>query len=388
MGTFRPKKHRRPHFRKPAGPGAAPGTVIIDPEAPHPEVEVFQYSAESLSERKIHDVAEIAKFVGAPGVVWINVEGLGSERMLRGIAELFHLHPLALEDVVNVHQRAKVDRFGEYLFITARMPKSNDHLKTEQVSLFVGRGFVITFLEDPGDCFEAVRRRLRESDGLIRKRGADYLAYALLDAAVDAYFPLLERFGEALEELEDTVVVTPTPGIIGRVHDAKHDLRMLRRVIWPLREAMNELAREGSTIVTEETRLYFRDLYDHTVQIIDLVETYREMGADLTDLYLSSLSNRMNEIMRVLTVIATIFMPLSFIVGIYGMNFNTAVSPWNMPELNWYFGYPMALGLVATTAGVMLVYFHRRGWLGKQLTLDEQVRADRDQHEHHGPGSG
>ena len=373
-------KRRKPHrnaFHRRTQPGAPPGSVIIDPSSPHPVVQVMRYDAGSLSEHAVSDVAAIRPMLGGDGVVWINVEGLGSERIIRGLGDLFHLHPLALEDVVNVHQRAKVDRFGEQTFITVRMPSGTDHLTTEQVSLFVGRGYVITFLEDPGDCFDSVRSRLRESDGLIRTRGADYLAYALLDAAVDAYFPLLEGFGESLEELEEEIVRTPGARGISRVHDAKHDLRMLRRVVWPLREAMNELSRDTSTLFKEETRLYFRDLYDHTVQIIDLVETYREMGADLTDLYLSSLSNRMNEVMRVLTVIATLFMPLSFIVGLYGMNFDTT-SPWNMPELQWPFGYPLVLTLLAIVSGSMLAYFHRRGWLGKQTTFDERYRQEVD----------
>jgi len=363
MSFWKRKKHRVPRIKRRAPPGAAPGSVIIDPQAPLSQMTVTTYGPDGVSERCVADPAEIRKYLDHPGVVWINVEGLGSESVLRGLAELFQLHPLALEDVVNVHQRAKVDRYGDQLFITARISAAEQE-RTEQLSLFLGRKYVLTFLEDPGDCFDPVRRRLRDNDGVIRRRGADYLAYALLDAAVDAYFPLLELFGEKLETLEDEVIARPTPLVVAKIHDAKHHLRGLRRVIWPLREAMNELARDTSTFVGDETRVYFRDLYDHTVQIIDLVETYREMGSDLTDLYLSSLSNRLNEIMRVLTVISTIFMPLSFIVGVYGMNFDTD-SPWNMPELKWRYGYLfVAIILLATSLG-MLGFFWRRGWLGK-----------------------
>ncbi|MCE9604055.1 MAG: magnesium/cobalt transporter CorA [Planctomycetia bacterium] len=366
MSRQKPDKHRLPHFRRrKATAGAPPGSIIIDPQAPCPEMHLMAYDKDKLIDRDIADVAAVKPYLATGQVVWINVEGLGSEKTLRDIAALFHLHPLAMEDVVNVHQRPKIDRYGELLFITIRMHAQKEILQTEQVSFFVGKRFVITFLEDPGDCFDAVRRRLRESDGLIRQRGADYLAYALLDGAVDAFFPLLEEFGERLEELEDEVILTPSPAAAARIHEAKFNLRALRRVIWPLREAMNELARDTSSIICEETRVYLRDLYDHTVQIIDIVETYREMGSDLTDLYLSSLSNRMNEIMRVLTVIATIFMPLSFIVGVYGMNFN-ADSPWNMPELNWKYGYLFVWIIILATACGMLGFFYRRGWLGAQ----------------------
>jgi magnesium transporter len=362
-------KHRLPHFRRrQATVGAPPGSLIIDPESPKPEMHVIAYDKDRFVDRDISEVSAIKPLLEAGHVVWVNVEGLGSERTLRDLASLFHLHPLAMEDVVNVHQRPKVDRYGELLFITLRMHAQKEVLQTEQVSLFVGKKFVVTFLEDPGDCFEAVRRRLRESDGLIRQRGSDYLAYALLDGAIDAFFPLLEEFGEQLEALEDEVILKPTPKAAARIHDAKFNLRALRRVIWPLRDAMNELARDSSSIICDETRVYLRDLYDHTVQIIDIVETYREMGSDLTDLYLSSLSNRMNEIMRVLTVIATLFMPLSFIVGIYGMNFNTE-SPWNMPELNWRFGYVLVWGVILVATLGMLGYFYRRGWLGAQTKV-------------------
>lgn len=364
-------------LRRPETLGAAPGSVIIDPEAAASALEVVVYDAARLQEMRCSSVDEVRKLLDDGKIIWVNVEGLGSEAIIRGLGELFHLHPLALEDAVNVHQRPKVDRFGDHTFITARIPRAGSTCETEQLGLFLGKNFVLTFLEDPGDCFDPVRRRLRESDGLIRSHGADYLAYALLDASVDAYFPLLEEFGETLESLEDEVIEKPSPAVVGRIHDAKHRLRAMRRFVWPLREAMNELARNQIVHVSDETRVYFRDLYDHTVQIIDLVETYREMGADLTDLYLSSLSNHMNEIMRVLTVIATIFMPLSFIVGIYGMNFNTAISPWNMPELNWEYGYEAVWGVLLLTTCGMLVFFWRRGWLGRQATGDRwQTSSD------------
>ncbi|MBX9695444.1 MAG: magnesium/cobalt transporter CorA, partial [Cyanobacteria bacterium] len=321
MMTLPNRDHGLLQHRRAETVGRPPGSVVIDPTSPKPVIHLTVFSPDELLETTVPDAAAIRSHLERNVVVWVNVEGLGDEAALRSLAALFHLHPLALEDVVNVHQRPKVDRFGEHLFITARMPRQDQECSTEQLGLFLGRNFVLTFVEDPGDCFDSVRRRLRTSDGMLRRRGADYLAYALLDSAVDAYFPMLELFGDRLEELEDEAILKPTPALVARIHGAKRDLRSLRRIFWPLREAMNELVREPTHLVSEETRVYFRDLYDHTVQIIDLVETYRELGADLVDLYLSSLSNRMNEIMRVLTIMSTVFMPLSFIVGIYGMNF-------------------------------------------------------------------
>lgn len=361
------QKRRRLMARRRAAPGAPPGTITVDPSAPPPLLRVMAYGPGGLEERTLADPGELPELLGKQPVTWLDVDGLGNAEILSRVASVFELHPLLLEDVVNVHQRPKVDRYGEQLFITLRMDARSKAMRTEQVSMFVGQGFVITFLEDPGDCFEPVRKRLRESDGLIRRRGADYLAYALLDASVDSYFPLLEEFGDRLETLEDEVLLRPTPEIVSRIHDAKQQLRILRRIIWPLRDAMNELARDSSsTIIADETRVYFRDLYDHTVQIIDIVETYRELGSDLVDLYLSSQSNRMNEIMRVLTVISTIFMPLGFLVGLYGMNFDTR-SPWNMPELGWRYGYLMVWGVLLAVTTVLLVFFHRRGWLRSQV---------------------
>lgn len=363
------KKSRLLQSRRAETVGRPPGSVVIDPASPSPIVHLTVFSPDELLETTVTDVDAIRPHLERNVVVWVNVAGLGDEATLRRLAEMFELHPLALEDVVNAHQRPKVDRFGEHLFITARMPRANRECATEQVGLFLGRNFVVTFLEDPGDCFEPVRRRLRTRDGMIRRRGADYLAYALLDSAVDAYFPMLEQFGDRLEEMEDEAIVKPTPALVARIHDAKRELRALRRIFWPLREAMNELVREPTHLVSEETRVYFRDLYDHTVQIIDLVETYRELGADLVDLYLSSLSNRMNEIMRVLTIIATIFMPLSFIVGIYGMNFDPEVGPLSMPELHWKYGYVAVWCVIGATVVGMLMFFHRKGWLGAQSPL-------------------
>jgi magnesium transporter len=320
------------------------------------------YHGNDFVEHEIRRPEDVAELLQNWPVTWLNVAGLGDAQTIDELGSLFGLHPLALEDVVNVHQRAKVDQYGEHLFVVARMPRENEGLATEQVSVFVGKNFVLTFIEDAGDSFEPVRTRLR-AGGRLREAGPAYLTYSLLDAVIDAYFPVVESFAERLDKLEDRVTMRPSRGAIAEIHAAKHSLRLLRRILWPLREAVNSLIRDPSPLMDDDTRVHLRDCYDHLVQIIDLLETYRELCSDLTDLYLSSLSNRMNEVMKVLTIIATIFMPLSFITGLYGMNFHTGTSPWNMPELNWRFGYFYALGLMSLTALAMLWYFRRKGWL-------------------------
>lgn len=358
------RRHRKPYFRRFTQSGAPPGSFALDPHAPRPRVQAICYGPDAFEELEVRDIHALNALLDKFAVTWVNVEGVRHEETIRQLGRVFHLHPLALEDVVHVHQRAKVEQYGDQTFVVVRMPCANGHLETEQVSLFIGRNFVLTFLEDPGDVFEPVRAGLRSAAGRIRAGGTGYLAYALIDAAVDAYFPLVEAFGEKLDALEDQVIERPTPQTISAVHNAKHDLRTLRRALWPLREAISSLYRDATPYFDDEARIHLRDCYDHAVQIIDIVETYRELGSDLTDLYLSSLSARMNEVMKVLTVISTLFMPLAFITGLYGMNFNPGASGWNMPELNWRWGYPFALSLMAASTALMLFFFSRRGWLG------------------------
>jgi magnesium transporter len=244
--------------------------------------------------------------------------------------------------------------------------KPADQLQTEQVSLFLGERFVLTFQEKPGDCLDCVRDRIRSGTGRIRQAGPDYLAYAVLDAVIDNFFPVLEGAGEYLEELEATVLSNPDEGTVSKIHGIKRQLLRLRRAVWPQREALNSMLREGTSLIAEDTKVYLRDSYDHTIQIIDLLENYREIASGLMDVYLSSVSNRMNEVMKVLTIFAAIFIPLTFIAGIYGMNFDPERSPWNMPELDWYLGYPFALGLMAAVGVGMLVYFRHKGWIGSR----------------------
>lgn len=344
-------------------PGTAPGTLHIPQDARPTVLHAIAYHGDDFIEKELDRPEEVEQLLGEWPVVWLNVAGLGDADAIARLGEIFKLHPLALEDVVHLHQRAKVEQYGDRLFIVARMAEYNQALDTEQLSIFVGEKFVLTFIEDPGDCFESVRSRLR-GGGRLREAGPGYLAYSLLDAVVDSYFPVVESYAERLDRLEDRVIARPSRRAIAEIHAAKHDLRSLRRVVWPLREAVNSLVRDPSPHIDDETRVHLRDCYDHLVQIIDLVETYRELCSDLTDLYLSSLSNRMNEVIKVLTIIATIFMPLGFITGLYGMNFHTERSPWNMPELDWRYGYPFALGLMVLTVLAMLWYFRRKGWIG------------------------
>ena len=328
-----------------------------------PIVELIAYGPQDFVSKSVTDLSELKEVVGKLPVTWVNVERMGDTKVVNDIGAIFGLHPLSLEDVIQGEQRPKVEQYNNHHFIIARMAAVGESLETEQLSMFFTQNFVVTFQECPGDCLGTVRLRIKELSDRARRMGADYLAYSILDAVVDSYFPILEEYGERLETLEDEIVLNPDRGTISHLHDIKRDLLTLRRATWPLRDAINALLRDPLGIITKETAFYLRDCYDHLIQVIDLEENYRELASDLMDIYLSSISNRMNEIMKVLTVIATIFMPLTFIAGLYGMNFKTEVSPWNMPELSWRFGYPFVLVLCAVIAIGMLIYFKRKRWL-------------------------
>lgn len=354
---------RRKKVRRASAPGTAPGTITIDPEAQQPRIVVHAYSNERIENHEMPDLDAAHALLGQYPVVWINVDGLGDEALLHRARDLFGLHPLAMEDVVNTFQRSKVEPYRNHIFVVIHLLDPTDPTVSEQVSLFLGPGYVLTFQEKPGDCFETVRIRLRRG-GRIRTMGPDYLAYALLDALVDHYFPVLERFEDRLDELEDKAFGAQRPETLRQIQRVKQELLAIRRQVWPVREAVSGLLRDETGLITDETRIFLRDCEDHAVRVIDLLEHHRERGAQLMDLYLSSVSNQMNEIMKTLTIMATIFIPLSFIAGLYGMNFDPKVSPWNMPELAWTWGYPFALGVMATVAAGLLVYFRRKGWLG------------------------
>ncbi|MBI9021138.1 MAG: magnesium/cobalt transporter CorA [Verrucomicrobia bacterium] len=344
--------------RPPRKPGMIPGSLVIDPSWPKPVIQVMAYGPESVEEKTISEVREIGELLGKQPVTWINVDGLGDEQVLRQLGKLLNLHPLALEDVVSLRQRSKVDDYDTTLYTAMKMLSLHDgKLFTEQVSFFLGTNFVLTFQEMEGDCLDPVRERIRAKAGRICSAGADYLLYGLIDAIVDAYFPVLETYDVRLEELEEQILGHPDQSTMNLLFSVKHDLTSLRRTLWPVREMAGALAHSESPLITQPTLVYLRDCQDHTVQLLELAESYRETGSSLMDFYLSSISNRMNEIMKVLTIIATIFIPLTFIAGIYGMNFK------NMPELQTDNGYFVVMGVMILLGLGMMGWFIHKGWL-------------------------
>lgn len=370
-----PKKHpllpknenlKRLLRRQPRPPvGSAPGTIRPAEGALRPQISFFQYSHDHVDERVVESPADLAAPMAQTGVLWVNVVGIGDPAILSELGERFGLHPLALADVAHVDQRAKAETYDEHLFLVMRMVRGASGEAHEQLSLFVRNGCVITFQERAGDCFDLVRERLRNPKGRIRQRGADYLAYALIDAVIDAYFAPLESLADRLDELEEAVLKEPSVALVHKLHVIKRDLLLLRRAVWPLREAINLLLRDDAhEVISSEVRPYLRDCYDHTIQVMDLLETYRELAASQMELYVSTISQRTNEIMKVLTMFASIFIPLTFIVGIYGMNFDPDYSPWNMPEIRWTYGYPLILLFMAAVTLSILWFFKRRGWMG------------------------
>lgn len=356
-GLYKGAKGRPP-------PGSPPGTLLSDPTAPRPVIRVMSYGPDQIDEMEIADPSELSKILGRRPVTWVNVDGLGDLAVIRRLGEIFGLHSLALEDVIHVRQRPKVEDYEDYVFVTTKLTTLTPAIETEQISLFLGKSFVLTFQERAGDCFDPIRERIRKARGRIRESRSDYLAYALIDATIDTYFPILETYGESIDELEEAVLSAPHAGLIRQIHHLKTDLLRLRRVIWPQREMVNSLIRDISSLIEEQTRIHLRDCYDHTIQLLDILEIYRETASGLNELYLSGMGSRTNDIMKLLTIIATIFIPLGFIASLYGMNFDPSASPWNMPELGWRWGYPFALGIMAATAAGLMIYFRNRGWLG------------------------
>ncbi len=349
-------------FRKRHPPvGARPGTLMMNAQAQRPSIRVMKYGPDHLVEQKIPAVAEIDRLLEDSTVCWIDVQGLGDEAVLRELGDLFSMHPLALECVVNVPQRPRVERFEKHTMCVTRMMQLRDQtVESEQLSMFVGPNYVLTFQERYGDVFDPIRSRIRGGGPRIRSSGPGYLAYALLDAVIDGYYPLLEVFGEKLEALADEIVGNPQRERVQEIHRTKADLLALRRAIWPQREAVNTLIRDEDPFIADTVRVYLRDCYEHCIQILDVVETYREVAGSLVDVYLSSIGNRQNEVMKVLTIMASIFIPLTFMAGVYGMNFD------NMPELHWEWGYPVLLAGMACVAVGMVLFFRRKGWLGER----------------------
>ncbi|HUU52612.1 MAG TPA: magnesium/cobalt transporter CorA [Candidatus Heimdallarchaeota archaeon] len=342
--------------------GSPPGTPVYTGEKKEEaaRVTVIDYDEEHFQEKEISHVDECFGLKDSPSVSWINVDGIHDGEVINAFSENFGLHPLVVEDILHTGQRPKIEDYGEYIFIVFTMLQYDEERRDiigEQVSLILSDHFVLSFQERPGDIFDLIRERIRNGKGRIRKMGTDYLAYSLVDAVVDHYFVILEKTGERIEELEESLTTNAKPETMQEIHRLKREMLYLRKSIWPLRESISGLEKSESVLIKKSTLKYLRDVYDHTIQIIDTVETFRDMLSGMHDIYLSSISNRMNEIMKVLTIIATIFIPLTFVAGIYGMNFKF------MPELDWRWGYPALWLVVVTIVVIMIIFFKRKKWL-------------------------
>ncbi|HQU15850.1 MAG: magnesium/cobalt transporter CorA [Gammaproteobacteria bacterium] len=347
-------------------PGTPPGT--LGPDTPSATarcvIRVVHYNTSELSDESLTTADQRIREHPQDMITWIHVQGPADTTTLQQLRDAYDLHPLAIEDVFNSEQRPKLDAYDHQLFIVMNLPMLREGVVvTEQVSLFLGRDYVLSFNSGAEDPFEPVRKRLQGGASALRTHPADYLLYALLDTTIDHGFPSLEALGEKLERVEEELLLKPDQSTLRDIHRIKHELLLLRRMLWPQREVLNTLLRDSHPLIRTETKLYLRDCYDHTIQIMDLLETYRDMASGMIDVYLSTVSNRLNDVMRVLTIIATIFIPLTFITGVYGMNFgNNTKSPWAMPELNWYYGYPLIWLVLITVAVLLLVIFKRKRW--------------------------
>ena len=348
-------------------PGTAPATLVVPPEyqGQKPVISLIEYDAHSIEERKIETIDELLPCLDNDKVSWINVDGLGDPEFIQRLGQHFRIHPLALEDIFNIGQRPKVDEYDRQLFIVLDMGYENKEGEVvfEQVCVVLAEQFVITIQEeDSGDVFNPVRQRLRDGGGNARFMKSDYLAYALIDAVIDQYFPIIESLGESMEDFQETLLDQPTRERLRELHEFKRLIARIRRAVWPQREVLGRLMRDETGLVATRTKPFFRDCYDHTVIMVDILETFREATRNIMDIYLSSISIRTNEVVRVLTVISSIFIPLTFIAGVYGMNFDPKLSPFNMPELEWPFGYLFAICLMLAVAIGMIVFFKRKKW--------------------------
>ncbi len=354
-------KHLTGHKRS-KKTGLPPGSLVhIGSEAEDRTViSVIDYAEKEFQRKNINNFQELAPYLESRHTTWIRVQGLQQTDIIEAVGNLCKIHPLFLEDIVNTSQRPKAEDAGEYFFIVIRMlnyDEDKDSITTEQMSFVLASNFLLSFEEKAGKIFDSVMERIKAGKGRIRKSGTDYLAYCLIDTVVDNYFGLLEELGEKIELLEEDLVTNPTPQILRQIHNLKMEMIFLRRSVWPLREVINMLASGESNLIKESSRPYFRDVYDHTIHIIDTMETYRDIVSGMLDIYLSSVSYKLNEIMKVLTIIATIFIPLTWIAGWYGMNFK------NMPELEWRWGYPMVIVVSMAVASGLLLFFRRKRWL-------------------------
>ena len=342
--------------------GLPPGSLIHigERKVKTPKISIIDYDETQFQKKATQAIEECFVFKDKPTVTWTNIDGLHETEMLEKLGDCYGFHPLVLEDILNTDQRPKMEDYGDYVYIVLRSLEYNhrkDEIESDQISIILGQNFVFSFQEKEGDTFDPLRERIRTGKGRIKKMGADYLAYTLMDSIVDNYFIILEKQGEKIELLEEQLITSPTPETLQTIHDLKREMIFLRKAVWPLREVVGSLERGESSLIQASTRIYLRDLYDHIIQVIDNVETFRDMIAGILDIYLSSVSNRLNSVMKVLTIIATIFMPLTFLAGIYGMNFKY------MPELEWRWGYPLIWLIMLGTGIFMLVYFKKKKWL-------------------------
>ncbi|SMP73772.1 magnesium transporter [Neorhodopirellula lusitana] len=356
-----PKYFKKKHTKV----GARPGTLVIPKDAPAPKITSIQYSATEHRSVTVDSVDELKEEFNENEVTWVDIQGFGDRSIMRKLGTIFSLHPLLLEDIVNVPQRPKSEPYDDQLLVIIRMVRLDDDETTgdpkvdmEQVSMVITKNYLITFQEKHGDILDPVRKRLLGNKGIIRKRGPDYLAYVIADTIIDGYYPVLEVVGDHLESLEDAVIDNPSPAVLGELNRLKNQLINLRRAIWPQREAINELVRGDHSMISDEVGVYLRDTYDHCIQTSEVAEMYREMVTGLMNTYLSSVANRTNEVMKVLTIMASIFIPLTFMAGIYGMNFE------HMPELQYQYSYGILWAAMAAVVIGMLIFFYRKGWIG------------------------
>ena len=339
--------------------GHPPGTLlhIGEKKVEEARVSIVEYTEGSFNEREIKAVTE-CPLIPPSATTWINVTGIHQGEIIKKLGECFNLHPLLLEDTMNTNQRPKVEDYGEYIFIVLKTLAYRDRgISIEQVSLVLGRNWIISFAEGECGFLNEIKERLKAGKGRIRKMSPDYLAYSIMDMIVDNYFVVAERLGESIEELEEKLLTKPTPELMRSIHYLRKEMTLMRKAVWPVRDAIGTLERTDSPLITGTTDVYLRDVYDHTIRVIDTLDTYRDTVTGMLEVYLSNTSNRMNEIMKVLTVVATLFIPLTFIVGVYGMNFRV------MPELEWKWGYPAIMILMAAVAVAMVVYFKRKKWV-------------------------
>ncbi len=354
-------------------PGSEPGTLIIEPDAKPSRIILIDYDEDNAIRKVDITPNACAPYIGTNTVSWMDIQGLGSETVLKQVGEIFNLHPLLLEDVVNVPQRPKLEDYNNQLLVISQMVRLKEDesgFDTEQVSFVLGKRYLLSFQEEElQDCFEIVRDRIRTSQGRVRKSGADYLTYLLLDTIIDGYFPVVEHYEDRIEALEDAIISNPDRDTMQEIYDVRRELLALRRLIWPMRNVLHLLMRDHHGIVSDEVQIYFRDSYDHVIQILEIIEAYRELAASLMDVYMSTMGNKLNEIMKFLTVISTIFIPLTFIVGVYGMNFD------NMPELKGEWSYFIVWLVMLAVAGGLIFYFWRKGWFKPIYSLKQEAKS-------------